>query len=634
MAESKLLQPIDRQEHRLAVTLFAVALAFHAWGATVGWKSLNLPGCEFRQAQTAISAYFIQREHNFSLAYPTPVLGKPWSIPLEFPLYQWCVVGVANGLKLPLTQAGRAVSIACFYLSLPAFYWLLAGIGLTRSRRLLVLGMMVTCPLYIFYARAFLIETMALMFGAWFLLSYGRAVEKWNGWWLTLAAVAGAGCGLVKVTTLLFFLMPALAWTLGWLWHDWRQPSAARWSALGRRVLWCSMAVVVPFTASIAWLRYTDAIKAQSVAGQFLISDRLTAYNFGTGVRFSPDLWRQHWHILFHDITTWPVLAGCALLAVVFARRWWRWIAFLVFLFFAVQVIFPVLYAWHEYYYVASGFTLMFAYGLAVCGVFESRLPRQAVWVVALALYGLQIGNYLSYYFPSQRQISNGGDNLTLALRHVMAPDEVMVVAGNDWSSMTPYYAQRRAFMIRRNVEHTWDMIIPAFEQLKGEDVTALVLFGDQIKNQVLIDLTVKAFHLDPRPAFRCRDATVFLHEQVRSQTRALLLNVPEVEVLGEQPGELDPRFQHKRELTYLLKRYREDFAQMQPAPFKYYTTYGTAHYDYAGGRFIGAHPDTRVWFQLPAGKHTLSAQVALLPAAYDPTVPQGDRSVGIEVRI
>ena len=86
--------------------------------------------------------------------------------------------------------------------------------------------------------------------------------------------------------------------------------------------------------------------------------------------------------------------------------------------------------------------------------------------------------------------------------------------------------------MIRRNLESTWTEIEPAFQRLKGEDVTALVLHGDQAKNQNLIALAVSYFHLDPRPAFRWRDATVLLHEQLRPQTAERLRNVPEIQVL------------------------------------------------------------------------------------------------------
>ncbi len=622
----------ERREFRLALLLFCAALVFHVWGATVGWTTLNLPGCEFRQTQTAISAFFIRQEHNFSLAYPTPVLGKPWSIPLEFPLYQWTVVWVADGLGMPLTQAGRTVSLACFYLALPALYLLLARIGLTRARRLLVLGLVVTCPLYIYYARAFLIETMALMFGAWFLQGYVQAVEKRNWMWLAVAGLAGTGCGLVKVTTFLFFLLPAFLWTLWWFWTDWHQPARVR--ALGGRFLWCSLAVAGPFAASIWWVHFTDAIKALSVAGQFLISDRLTGYNFGTGVRFSPDLWRQHWHVLTHDLTTVPVLCGCTLVALVFARRWWWLIGLLVMFFFAVQLIFPILYAWHEYYYVASAFTLMVAFGLAVCGAFESRMPRVAAWAVALAVYGLQAGDYLTYYYPDQKAISEGGDNLTRALRQVMAPREVMVIAGNDWSSLTPYYAQRRALMIRLSLEHTWDMIEPAFAQLQDEDVTALVLFGDQSRNQTLIDLAARYFHIDPRPAFRWRNVVVLLHDQVRPFAAALLQNVPEITLLDPPASASNPLLRHDLATAGLLRRYQDNFQGMTPRPFKFYTTFGTDPFEYDGRKFFSAHPDTRLWFKIPGGPRTFSAEVTILPEAYSPKIAEADRSDGIEIRL
>src|SRR6187402_3033294 len=108
------IRPVSTVEHRVAVVLFGLLLAFHAWGASVGWNNRNLPGCEFRQTQTAISALFILREDNYSLAYPTPVLGKPWSIPMEFPLYQWATVALSDTTGISLTVAGRTVSAVCF----------------------------------------------------------------------------------------------------------------------------------------------------------------------------------------------------------------------------------------------------------------------------------------------------------------------------------------------------------------------------------------------------------------------------------------------------------------------------------------------------------------------------------------
>lgn len=624
----------EHRDYRLAMLLFCGALVFHCWGATVGWASLNLPGCEFRQTQTAISAFFIQREHNFSLAYPTPVLGKPWSIPMEFPLYQWTVVWIANALKLPLTQAGRAVSLACFYLGLPALHLLLGRLGIIRSKRLLVMGLIVTCPLYVFYSRAFLIETMALMFGAWFLFAYVSAVEKRHWGWLLVAVAAGVGCGLVKVTTYLFFLMPAFLWTLHWFWQDWRQPAELRVRSLLTRVGWCALAVAAPFVASIWWVHYSDAIKALSVAGACLISGRMSAYNFGVGVRFSPDIWRQHWHILFHDLASVWTYVVCGGLALFFARRWWWLISVLVLLFFAVQVVFPVLYAWHEYYYVACAFAVMIAFGLAVCGVFDSRLPRVAVWIVVLLVYGLQVGDYFSYYYPTQKQLSDGGSNVTLALRAVTAPDDVVIIAGDDWNSMTPYYAERRAFMIRRNLETTWDIIVPALDQLKGEEVTALVLHGDQVKNHTLIEMVAEKFHIDPRPAFQWRDITVFLHEQIRGRSIPILKNIPDLKVFEMTAAEPDLMFKREINPAAMLPRFRKELDCFSPTPIKYFTTYGLGKLTIDGRDYFSAHPDTRFWFKIPAGQHTFSTHAGVVSAAYAPEIAPGDRSDGVEIRL
>ncbi len=178
----------------LAVALFGTLLAVHGWLLSIGWTNGNLPGQEFRQTQTAISALFVQREQNFSLAYPTPVLGAPWTAPMEFPLYQWTVVKVSDWTGLPLVQAGRAVSAACFYLAVAGLFPLLGALGCTGSRRWLAATFALTCPIYVFYARAFLIETMALAFAVWFLVAFGRWMERRAWPWFVVVSLLGTLC--------------------------------------------------------------------------------------------------------------------------------------------------------------------------------------------------------------------------------------------------------------------------------------------------------------------------------------------------------------------------------------------------------------------------------------------------------
>ena len=131
-----------RRNHRILWAVFLSALVAHAWFVTRNWTTPYMPGHEFRQSQTAITTYYIDQQDNFGLLYETPIVGKPWvSILMEVPVYEWSVVGLSRAFKIPHYVAARTVSLACFYLTLPALYLLLGQCGLARARRLLPLAL-------------------------------------------------------------------------------------------------------------------------------------------------------------------------------------------------------------------------------------------------------------------------------------------------------------------------------------------------------------------------------------------------------------------------------------------------------------------------------------------------------------
>src|ERR1041384_4119866 len=80
---------VSRVEKRLLGVLFAAALLYNLAGISYHFTMGFMSGHEFRQAQTAITTYYIDKQDNFSLLYETPVLGKPWvSILMEVPIYE------------------------------------------------------------------------------------------------------------------------------------------------------------------------------------------------------------------------------------------------------------------------------------------------------------------------------------------------------------------------------------------------------------------------------------------------------------------------------------------------------------------------------------------------------------------
>lgn len=623
------IPPIPRGESRWWFGVFLCCLLFNFWGVGVGWESKNLPGGEFRQAQTALSAYWIKADNDFSLAYPTPVVGKPWSIPMEFPLYQWTVVVTGKLTGWGLTKAGRAVSIACLYLCLPAVFLLLGRWGVAAGRRWLVLAVILTCPFYIFYGRAFLIETMALMFGLWFWVAFERAVSGRSKAWLALAILTGTGAGLVKVTTFMIYLLPTGWWAAARLWQN-RQGT---WRAdLG----WITAAVALPFAATLWWVRFADATKTLNPLGVDFTSAGLRDFNLGTNVtRFSPDLWAAKAHIVGDELSWLPLLLFCGLVVPLVARTRWREMAACTACFGAVLVIFPSLYAYHSYYYVANTVLLLVAMGLALVALAESVVSRGVLALAVGLVLGGQAWRFVDQYYPAQRNLSPGGDGLSASLRLLTNPRDVIVMLGQDWNSMTPYYAQRRAMMLRDEIAPDSERVERALAQLDGETIGALVIVGQHDGEQWLID-RAKARGLESEPLYLWRDARVFLPEARRAELLGALVehSLHEVQIapgVKIPQGSLSNRWVTMSETRPSQRGY---FGGMQPVPVRFFATFGPNVDGSSGQLFYQAHPVTRLVFALKAGAHTLRSSLQMPVDAYREDLKESEPTDGVEVSL
>src|SRR5258707_7658240 len=114
----------------------------------------------FRQTQTALSVYWLIHGGPW-LAYETPVLGASWSIPFEFPLYQWLVALLAL-LHVPLDVAGRLVYFAFYAATLWPLWVFIRSVGLGRVAYLNTAILFMTAPLYLYWSRTFLTESCSL----------------------------------------------------------------------------------------------------------------------------------------------------------------------------------------------------------------------------------------------------------------------------------------------------------------------------------------------------------------------------------------------------------------------------------------------------------------------------------------
>jgi hypothetical protein len=174
----------------------------------VRWDAPLLGMHSFRQSQTAITSYWILKGSPW-LAYQTPVLGAPWSIPFEFPIYQLLVAGVVKLTGLPLDPTGRVISYLFLVLTILPVRSLAHAYGLTDRDVLVFAILLLASPIYMYWGTTFLIETMVLFFCVAFLAAIERTARDGKLTTIAEAALLGSVGALGKITTFAPFYLLA-----------------------------------------------------------------------------------------------------------------------------------------------------------------------------------------------------------------------------------------------------------------------------------------------------------------------------------------------------------------------------------------------------------------------------------------
>ncbi len=479
--------------------LFAACLAFCLFAASRGWHGSLVEDQPFRQTQTAISTYYMIG-HAPKLAYETPVVGPPWAIPYEFPLYQWLVALAVTVGHTALDPTGRLVSLIFFLISLIPAYRLLGEMGLSRDKRLMMLSLLLVSPYYVYWSRSFLIESTAFCLGMWY-LALGVAFLKSPRPTTALGTLAtGILAALVKVTTFAgFFLGIFLAWAFLWL----KAYRAGRpWSELARAGLRYLAMMVPPVVIVLWWTRFADHQKELNPVGHYLTSQSLTAWNFGT--------WRERldgatWERLYHWYN--PALGHLACLGLclpalcVAGRR--REILACLLLGLSGPLVFTNLYFHHEYYLYASLAFFVAAVAFSLIALWErGGRCRYAGYGLTVLVIAICLYRYDDTFYPRQVARVRGQwlAELFQGVRQLSRRDDVVLVVGNDWDSAIPYYSRRRALMIPDWLLADFVDHMPAYRrQLAGYRVGALVIRENPptaISPQAVKHI-LQEFHLD-----------------------------------------------------------------------------------------------------------------------------------------
>lgn len=466
-----------------------------------GWGEYALSGHEFRQTQTALTIRTMQ-ETGFRMDYETPVFGKPWSVPMEFPTYQFLVVQYSKLTGDEIAQAGRSVSVIAFLFGLVATFGIIRGLGFSVGASALVLAPVCLAPIYLFYSRTVLIEALAWSLSSWFLWATLRYHRGGNWRWLVTAMMAGVLAVLTKATTWAVFCLP---WAFVYLREvfthraHWR-PHVQKWVIAGT-VLGAGILIV-----GWSWVSYADSVKALNPVGKFLMSDRLTAFNFGTfESRFEGATWATWWQYWTQSVAVPLVLLGGLVCSLCWKRsRVIMLVGALTFL--LSQLIFSGLYFLHDYYFYANASFLLIGLGAGFgCWWDQARSwwMRGAVLAVMAGGLLLQHQAFQRTYLPAQTAPARPLDTLVQAVELLTESSDVLAAHSPDWNSSWPYYLDRRMLLIP-NSEVYWrpEEMDQAISNLADESVPLLLMIGDARSRLRLLAKRVDQLELKPEPLF------------------------------------------------------------------------------------------------------------------------------------
>ena len=406
----------------------------------ISWPQPILDSFAFRQTQTAITAYWMANGGPL-WAYETPVVGAPWSIPFELPLYQWGVAASSKLFALSIDHSGRLIAVAFFLGSALLIHRIALTLKRDRTLALLCAGVFLVSPQALFWGRAVMIESTALFFGLLFVLCMARFALTLGARWLVWASVAAIAAALVKVTTFFGF---ALVTCGGLLWLLARDRKVAL-----RRNLHVIAASAIPVLLALICLKLylvqADGLKLQTIWGSSITSSSLGTWNYGTmAQRLDPVFWRD---IVFQRALTDAVGSAwvymIAAIAALAEKRTRAAAAILVFAYFAPFMVFTNLYLVHDYYPYAN---VAFATSLVGLALWVAMQWRQGTWAVPIcaaavvALCACSAHRIQQHFVPLilQDMADNRAIKLARYLQATTPKDSTLLILGLDWASNMP----------------------------------------------------------------------------------------------------------------------------------------------------------------------------------------------------
>ena len=407
----------------------------------------------FRQTQTALTAYYLQ-VNGFSFDYETPALGMPWSIPFEFPIYQFIVAILSSLLKAPLSEVGKVVGLSFSILTLIPIFSILRNLKITKRATYIIMALYLSSPIYLFWSGTFMIESTALFFSFCFLYYETKIFQRnWSNKNIILSGLFLLLAMLQKITTVAPILIVACT---ACTFFSYQLGDLKRHKFVLFKIY---LSLVIPVGVGLLWVFYTDSIKASNPISQALTSSSLSAWNYGSlEQRLSLNLWYE---VIFKrnvEPSSFYIFGTIFIfLSLLFLRDKNALKIALIssLLFILPYILFTNLQIQHDYYQNSSTIFLVITLGICISYICDQYLLNRykiIYMVIVIIFLSSNIFYYYKYQDISKSTLISENNNRTLSISryiksHTSTNDRI-IIYGYDWSSEVPYYSERKALSI------------------------------------------------------------------------------------------------------------------------------------------------------------------------------------------
>jgi 4-amino-4-deoxy-L-arabinose transferase-like glycosyltransferase len=414
---------------------------------------------------TAMTVWSFIEEGIKLFEYQTPVLGPPWTIPFEFPVFQLTAAFIVKLGVSNIDLAGRIAALLYFYIS-AGFLYLICEKYLGTIPAVCILLFYLWSPFTILWSRNFMIDYASVAFS----MGYFYYFSKWldNGRKIIhflLSIILAVFAYLIKVTTLPVVLIPMIYFglknigsSLKKMNYQFRPYLKSNSSFLAGMIL----IFLIPIIPFLFWLRFADALKSASEFTGVLTSASLSDWNYGTWIQ---KLSIQEWAVIMQRIVLKIITLPCCFFLIVgplfyskgsvkgsgnFVAIFGAGILITIFIFFN-------LYWTHDYYLMAVSPSISIVAGffcyLAVRRFLKNRFKLKKWFYLPLFLIVVSIvstGDYLKWsYEVSYDDPWDQTLNLARIIReNTTVNDYVIVADAFNWTPQYLYYAQRKGFML------------------------------------------------------------------------------------------------------------------------------------------------------------------------------------------